>query len=460
MEFQLSNPALWEKISNFQLDDSAEAAAVQFSDKLAKEEKWTGDFAKRAIAEYKKFLYLCLTMPQGASPSDTIDKVWHLHLTYTVSYWQKLCGEILQKPLHHYPNKGGNEENLRHQQWYADTLIAYVKEFQEIPPADYWPVPSGLDLEMYLSPNSLFRQPTWHIPSLWQKKPYWPIGALTLSILSLFMFSLSGPYFLLAYVLLITWACWGAFLKVNFRKTILQTATQQLHPYHFAAVFKDTETLFLTLVTDFAEKGWLQYQTGDKFVCDKRIHQPMMYSLQAYDEKDISANLLRDSLFSFAKTISKAILSLKQTLSQGVWVNIFQWMVLLVGIVRVFQGIFNARPVIFLLLLLVFYVLVWIILSQSSLLDKDTQNSYQASEWSYHISTAALTFMLFNTTYTFADGPTLPHLFHKPHASGDGAEWWGASFTSNAASDTGAASCGSGGCGSGGCGGCGGCGGS
>ncbi|MFN3380330.1 MAG: hypothetical protein ACK41O_12810, partial [Runella zeae] len=74
--------------------------------------------------------------------------------------------------------------------------------------------------------------------------------------------------------------------------------------------------------------------------------------------------------------------------------------------------------------------------------------------------TAALTFMLFNTTYTFADGPTLPQLFHKPHASGDGAEWWGASFTSNAASDTGAASCGSGGCGSGGCGGCGGCGGS
>lgn len=459
MEFQLSNPTLWEKISNFQLDDSPEAA-VKFSDKLAKEEKWTGDFAKRAIAEYKKFLYLCLTMPQGASPSEVMDKVWHLHLTYTVSYWQKLCGEILQKQLHHYPNKGGEKENLRHQQWYADTLIAYVKEFQEIPPTDYWPLPSGLDLEIHLSPNSLFRKPTWQIPSLWQGKEYWPIGALALSILSLFMFSLSGPYFLLAYMVLIVWAYWGMYLKINFKKMVLQAATQQLHPYHFAAVFKDTETLFLTLVTDFAEKGWLHYQTGDKFVCDKHIHQPMMYSLQAYDEKDISANLLRDSLFSLAKTISKATLSLKEALSQGVWVNIFQWLVLLVGIVRVFQGILNGRPVIFLLLLLVFYVLVWIILSQSSLLDKDTQNSYQASEWGYDISTAALTFMLFNTTYTFADGPTLPHLFHKPPTSGDGVGWLGASFTSNAGSDTGTASCGSGGCGSGGCGGCGGCGGS
>jgi hypothetical protein len=68
MNSSLSNPSLWQQLSDFQLDDSPEAA-VQFSDKLIKETKWTPDFAKRAMAEYKKFLYLCLTMPQGASPS-------------------------------------------------------------------------------------------------------------------------------------------------------------------------------------------------------------------------------------------------------------------------------------------------------------------------------------------------------------------------------------------------------
>lgn len=61
-------------------------------------------FCEQVIGEYKKFMLLCCVLPQGASPSQQVDAVWHLHLTYTRSYWTHFCRNTLGKDIHHHPS--------------------------------------------------------------------------------------------------------------------------------------------------------------------------------------------------------------------------------------------------------------------------------------------------------------------------------------------------------------------
>lgn len=132
----LKDETLWNRIQNFSLD--ASDADFPFSKKLAKEERWTVDFTQKAIQEYKKFVYLCCILPNGASPSETVDKVWHMHLIYTQSYWEDFCPNILKRKLHHHPSKGGSKENSKHRNWFSDTLKSYQEIFQQEAPTDIW----------------------------------------------------------------------------------------------------------------------------------------------------------------------------------------------------------------------------------------------------------------------------------------------------------------------------------
>lgn len=132
----LENDLLWNRLLHFTLDHPD--SELPFSKKLAKEENWTGSFTRKAIEEYKKFIYLCCILPNGASPSETIDKVWHLHLTYTRNYWEEFCPDILQRNLHHHPSQGGRNEAEKHRNWFMETLENYHKVFGEIPPEEIW----------------------------------------------------------------------------------------------------------------------------------------------------------------------------------------------------------------------------------------------------------------------------------------------------------------------------------
>jgi hypothetical protein len=132
----LQNDSLWSRLQSFSLDNPN--VAFPFSKKLAKEENWTLDFTKKAIEEYKKFVYLCCILPNGASPSDIVDKVWHMHLIYTQNYWEEFCPDILQQKLHHHPSKGGSNEIEKHENWFRDTLKNYQEIFREKAPEDIW----------------------------------------------------------------------------------------------------------------------------------------------------------------------------------------------------------------------------------------------------------------------------------------------------------------------------------
>jgi hypothetical protein len=132
----LTNKILWQNIQIFNLDDAT--AKFPFSKKLAKEQKWTTEFTNKAIEEYKKFMYLCCVSPNGASPSKVVDEVWHLHLTYTVNYWDVFCGTILQKNIHHHPSNGNDNDKLKYKNWEQNTLQLYETEFDQKPPSEMW----------------------------------------------------------------------------------------------------------------------------------------------------------------------------------------------------------------------------------------------------------------------------------------------------------------------------------
>lgn len=128
---------LYERIADFVIDD--EDAELSFADRLALENGWAPEFAQRAILEYKKFVFLAMEAGHAVTPSDEVDQVWHLHLTYSKSYWDRFCKEVLPRPLHHCPTVGGLAETEKFRLQYQQTLESYKKFFGKAPAKDLWP---------------------------------------------------------------------------------------------------------------------------------------------------------------------------------------------------------------------------------------------------------------------------------------------------------------------------------
>jgi hypothetical protein len=112
---------------------------LSFVARLARENRWTVAHAERVYREYLKFMYLAATSAQSVTPSDQVDQVWHLHLCYSDSYWRELCGELMEKKIHHGPTKGGGAENRRYWDQYEATLVRYTEVFEQAPDPDIWP---------------------------------------------------------------------------------------------------------------------------------------------------------------------------------------------------------------------------------------------------------------------------------------------------------------------------------
>ncbi len=93
--------------------------AFTFLQRLCRENGWSKAFGQEAIHEYKRFLYLACGSPTPVTPSEQVDQVWHLHLVYTRSYWQDLCGETLGRQLHRGLTNGGEEESEKPSSAYA-----------------------------------------------------------------------------------------------------------------------------------------------------------------------------------------------------------------------------------------------------------------------------------------------------------------------------------------------------
>lgn len=130
---------LWDRLLRLELDDPA--AETPISKRLAAEHSWSDDETRRAIGEYKRFVYLTQRAGFEVTPSRPVDLVWHEHLMHTQHYWATMCGEVLRNDLHHKPGQGGEADAGRLSDQYSRTLDAYRAAFGFDPPADLWPRP-------------------------------------------------------------------------------------------------------------------------------------------------------------------------------------------------------------------------------------------------------------------------------------------------------------------------------
>ena len=128
---------LWRRLDAYEV--GPDGVSFSFAARLARENRWSEDFTTRVISEYKRFCYLAVTAGHEVTPSDAVDQVWHLHLTYSRDYWQDYCPNVLGADLHHGPTAGGEVERTRYYDQYAETFQSYEEAFGEAPPADIWP---------------------------------------------------------------------------------------------------------------------------------------------------------------------------------------------------------------------------------------------------------------------------------------------------------------------------------
>lgn len=127
---------LWSRLEAFCVGPTD--AALPFESRLARENGWTREDADRVMREYRRFLLLTQIAGHAVTPSEQVDAAWHLHMCYTRSYWDDLCGRVLGKPLHHDPTEGGDAEQTKFVDWYERTLASYERVFGEKPPRDIW----------------------------------------------------------------------------------------------------------------------------------------------------------------------------------------------------------------------------------------------------------------------------------------------------------------------------------
>jgi uncharacterized protein (TIGR04222 family) len=165
--FQMNSSELelYQRLQHFEFEQAA--AKLSFSQRLAREQNWSPLYTQRVLNEYKKFAFLAVVADHVVTPSEQVDQAWHLHLTYTRSYWQEFCPQILGQPLHHEPTIGGQAEQQKFFVHYNQTLKSYHQFFGHQPPADIWP--SAVDRFQPLQQQWLSRAQNWVIPkpALW-----------------------------------------------------------------------------------------------------------------------------------------------------------------------------------------------------------------------------------------------------------------------------------------------------
>ena len=117
---------LWTKISSIDLRP--------IQDDLNRTLGWSHSKCEDIIAEYKKFMYLCITntdKTKSLIPSKDVDEVWHAHILRTEKYVSD-CHIAGKQYLHHLPNPS-NAAPTNPCEFENGTKYLYEKVFGTLP---------------------------------------------------------------------------------------------------------------------------------------------------------------------------------------------------------------------------------------------------------------------------------------------------------------------------------------
>lgn len=133
------NP-VWDRLKAMIGNQSTSLRA--FIKKIAGKNNWSEKFAREAIDEYRKFVFLAMTSNTDVTPSKVIDRVWRQHVLFTKGY-RLFCQEVLDGVyLDRNPALVNDPKEVGvFSAQYMRTLERYKEEFGDEPPSHIWDVP-------------------------------------------------------------------------------------------------------------------------------------------------------------------------------------------------------------------------------------------------------------------------------------------------------------------------------
>ncbi|HEY1785979.1 MAG TPA: TIGR04222 domain-containing membrane protein [Pirellulales bacterium] len=499
--------ALWARIAAFPLDEGP--AVLTFARRLAKEAGWSSDYTGRVIEEYRRFLFLATVAGHTAVPSEQVDQAWHLHLTYTRSYWGRLCRETIGRQLHHEPTRGGSGEQAKFIALYDETLASYRRFFGVEPPADIWP-----DAAARFGPDTQHRlvntARNWVVPKRLVRR----LTAVTVGLPALLLvaaswgplaqwvnpLNLRGPDFLKLYGVLFVLAVVAALLtrrwlrtegndnaQADWQPSIAETAvlaagtkraafTALAALVHLGAVRIDnraTRGKFLGISTPGRPDYVVTRSNAECEIVNSPLEKAMYDAIGPGVSPRLLPGLVKDETEQIVRNLRERQLIMEP--GQAWWVRFVPAMIvgslLPLGVVKLIVGISRGRPVgllVFALLMTTPVVLIvanlpyWRTRSGNRLLsrlrNKHARYKYYCGKAGSPTSEVGLAFALFGLA---AINSSVGPLSSLRDAMSSGAAQGGAAGSGVGCGVGGGCGGGGGGCGGGGCGGgrCGGCGG-
>jgi uncharacterized protein (TIGR04222 family) len=465
-----------------------------FLRRLARENRWTENYARRVVDEYKRFMFLAVAAGHPVTPSEDVDEAWHLHLIYTRSYWDEFCGQVLTKAIHHDPTKGGPSELRKHREQYERTLASYREWFGMLPPVDIWP--TGGERFSAASPVRVNRERAWIVPKPWtwtrRFKPSSQVAVAAAAPLVLGVLNpleLKGPEFLAFYFVVALVAVVLAAVARAMLRSDEQVADEPLTADEVACLSRGPagaiRAALVTLVADDRlrveqepPKSWFG-RTNYRLVgaADSKAEGPVQEVL--VDAAGVEGNEPRAVLVA-ARPAAEAIerdlagrglLETNESFYAARWAPLAMLAtVWLLGAAKLMIGLSRGRPVgILVVALIVLFVVMMLFyikprrtragnallrrleVENSALKSIDWEESPEVSP--QQLALAASLFGFVALTHPSID-PLKKAIATSPEYAGGGFST--TSTWSGGADCGGGGGCGGGGCGGGGCGGCGG----
>ena len=297
-----------------------------------------------------------------------VDKVWHFHLTYTQNYWISFCKNTLHKDIHHHPSKGGALEDVKHIDWFKDTLKLYQEVFGFVAPLNIWPQQSSIkeNIEMPIYEKKFFNKTILIF-----------FCATIFYIIVTSLFQTNGETFLIYYAVLSIAGLLVSFMLHKHKEERIEKIVTGNFPGYFnafeAAQFMyGAHKAYQTALIDLLKRGIIDtagndytlnlYQKDNSLIEENPLLETLIEKVAvgkifsypegfAFMDNDLVANPVFDNLTRLSKKVDYQILFIP-------------CMILLIGFARMFQGMANNKPVSFLVFEIGLFSLITLMIAQ------------------------------------------------------------------------------------------------